>query len=443
MIPIHTPSREHAARLIASLEQTIVADIKRAVHDAMYNRIPVDWNIAEPDLLKQSFTAISFLQEQLDAAQGKKYIGPELFRWLGMFSHYSRANDVSGYSYQLQLLPPLVFMRILPYQQQISTDLRFRFYSTPNQPGVIFPQMDDIVAEELTHQGVVDVTVTKDACIFSANGQQVEVAGQDILNNLDGYRPEEEFYVNKSTGIYLHQTGSVLRQMVSELDELASGPINSPENLEVIRFCNLRKDEYPGILEKLAAGYQYIEQYDNETFLETNCSLKGISILKGRRFVGSSDIWYHGIAVLNPDDTWTEVTFADHIIHESAHTLLHAYNELEPILYNPFEVNDSSPIRPDPRPIYGTFHATYVFMRLAQFFVQVVKKDESEEVLFRLNRHVKGFYDGMKVIAEYANFTESGYALFEKMYACYQEMRKLYPNPDPEKYTNISRDYVI
>ena len=439
---IHNPSREAAASLIATLEKTIIADIKSAVHDAMYSRLAVDVRIVEPDILQQSYRAASFLLQQLESAEDKSYIGPDLFRWLGLFSHHYRNHDVTNYSYQFQELPALLFMRILPYQQQLTSSLSFRFYNPPGN-GMIFPQMDDIIAPELKHKGTVIVTLDKDSCIFSADGQEVALTVQNILDNLDGYRPEEEYYVDKSTGVYLHQTGAILRQMVSELNELASGPIHSDENLQVLPFCKLKKDIYPEIVDKLKQGYKYIRQYSEEIFEETNRSLKGITLVEGKRYVGSSDIFYHGIAVLNPDDTWTEITFADHIIHESAHTLLHAYNELAPILHNPFEVNNASPIRPDPRPIYGTFHATYVFMRLAQFFVQVAGSDQSEEVMFRLNRHIKGFYDGMKVIAEYANFTDSGYALFENMYAYYNELLKTHPSPDPEKFTNISRDYVI
>jgi hypothetical protein len=311
--------------------------------------------------------------------------------------------------------------------------------------GVVFPQLSEVLLPDFEHKGFVTVSVDAENCLFETEPEMTaSVSHSEILALLDGHGNDTAFFDKPDLPIYLHQNGFMLREMVEELNEAASKPINSNEELTVLRFCDLKKDPYPDIIKKLSEGFEYIKKNSEELFEETLVSLKGITLVKGNRYVGSSDIWYHGIAVLNPDDTWTEITFADHIIHESAHTILHALNEITPVLYNPFEVNSFSPIRPDPRPVYGTLHATYVFMRLTQFFVDVSRLDTtSEEVMFRLNRHIKGFYDGMKVIAEFASFTTAGYELFKGMITYYNSLIKEYPNPAPEKYQNASRDYVI
>ncbi len=439
---ISQPSAREAENLFASLQRNIIADIGRAVHDAMYNRITVDWNILELYELQNSFRAIRFLERITADETNPEYIGPELFRWLGFFSRGIKTGDWEECSYQLLNLPALLFVRVLPHHDKIDQPLDFTLRAEPGS-GFCLPQIDDIIAGDFQHNGWIDVRLTSTACIFSSGGITVSIPAGDILSNLDGYRPEDEFYVGRKGQAYLHQTGTVLRQMIAELDEQASAPIQSPENLQVIRFCGLKKDTYPGILQNLTEGYDYIKKCAEEIYKEVLVVIKGITIVSGRRFVGSSDIWYQGIAVFNPDDTWTPITFADHIIHEAAHLLLHASNEMHPVMHNPFELHNDSPIRPDPRPLYGTFHATFVFMRLAQFFEVVVASDQSEEVMFRLNRHIKGFYDGMKILSERAALTEAGRVLLTQMEEYQTRLKTIYPDPDPKKYENKSRDYVI
>ena len=113
-------------------------------------------------------------------------------------------------------------------------------------------------------------------------------------------------------------------------------------------------------------------------------------MLDGVPFVGGSDVACFGASFFSLAPEWSDLCYADHIVHEAAHQRFHAEFEVEPALVNPADVNWSSPIRSDPRPLEGSFHATFVFVRLAQFFERVVDSCPSFDAMTRLHRHLLG-----------------------------------------------------
>ena len=443
-----------------SLGYSVIGDIKRATHDALYSRLTLVPEYVDYKSLKECLTALVFWEEQLKSEKNYNYIGPEMFRWLAFFSDNLKKGNIVELSHQFLELPELVFIRVLPYQSKIKKELSFTVRLPFAAKGIRFIQLGEVVEENFDHNGLIEIKLNKNQCTLSSLSEDHSLDVKNVLNKLDGYRKEKKYWI-VSDKVFLHQEGIPLNEMIYELNQIASGPVADDQGLAVIEYEDLFSEKYENILKNLDNGYKYIKKYSMAIYNKTCDSLKGITLLRGKRFVGSSDIWYHGIAVLNPDDSWSEITFSDHLIHESAHTILHKINELDPILLNPFDMLNLSPIRKDPRPIYGTLHATYVFMNLAKFFESVEKSISSkkgksskenkekpldsntEEVLFRLNRHIKGFYDGMEILAEYALFTPFGYNLFEEMNTYREALIKRHPSPDYTQYQNASNDYVI
>lgn len=433
---------------------TVIGDIKSAVHDALYSGIQLMPEYTDHTTLKECLTALIFWENQLKVEKNYKYIGPEMFRWLAFFSKNLKNRKIKEITHQLLELPELLFFRLIPYQKKIKNKLSFSIRLAYSGKGIRFIQLDNIIKKNLNHNGLVRIDMNKDECFLSCSGGVFPIETKEILNQLDGYRKDKKFWIVDKK-VFLHQSGIILFNMVNELNLIASEPLSSNEELRIIKYNELFSVKYASIISTIKKGYKYIKKYAPSVYKETIDSLKGITLLNGKRFVGSSDIWYHGIALLNPDNSWSKITFADHLIHESAHTILHKINELTPLLLNPFDLLNVSPIRKDPRPLYGTFHATFVFMKLAQFFENVeekipldkkqenIPKTDTEEVLFRLNRHIKGFYDGMQILAEHALFTNSGYRLFEEMNTYRIALLKRHPNPNYTKYQNAFSDYVI
>lgn len=82
------------------------------------------------------------------------------------------------------------------------------------------------------------------------------------------------------------------------------------------------------------------------------------------RFDGGSAYTLWGTLFLNARFHETTVAMVEVIAHESAHTLLFGMAIDEPLVFNPDDELFASPLRVDPRPMDGIFHATFVSARM-------------------------------------------------------------------------------
>lgn len=197
----------------------------------------------------------------------------------------------------------------------------------------------------------------------------------------------------------------------------------------------------PGRVERYAAGFACIAEHWPDLHDEVTALTQSISALDGLPFVGGSDIACFGASFFRLEPEWSDLCYADHIVHEAAHQRFHAEFEVEPALVNPADTNRASPIRSDPRPMEGSFHATFVFVRLAQFFERVVDSCPSLDALTRLHRHLLGAYTGVEMLGQHAQFTDRGAEFYEALREETNRMRRCLPAPDPSFYDAIAVDY--
>jgi hypothetical protein len=408
-----------------------------------------NWNLRFDDIklfksVSEGFQLIENLLADADSKQLGLVVTPNLYRLLGNSSFSYKENNIRDIRIELEnfifsLIERLIVCKYifpktqLAYSFPIPSDLAIQ--------NPTFPLSDFIFVNELKPTELrLD---NKNLVIITTKGEN-KFPFKDIIKTIDGFNPDSQNKLG-NTNSYLHQNGSILLKMIDELNIQASIPI---ETNEEIRGINLRKlleaDYYKKILNKLIEGANLISETSPEVFKDIFTLMDYITIVTGGRYVGSSDIFYHGSSVFNPDDKWSDITFADHLIHEGAHLKLNAINELTPLLYNPFSYEAKSPIRKDPRPLYGVLHSTFVFLELVLFFELLQPKlKDNEEVNFRLNRHLKGFYDGMKSIESAADFTNDGYKLFKSMKYFEALFYKTHGIPNPKLFVNLANDYVI
>lgn len=79
---------------------------------------------------------------------------------------------------------------------------------------------------------------------------------------------------------------------------------------------------------------------------------------------GSSPMLWGGL-FLNVARRRTPLELLEVLVHESAHLLLYAFCQHEPLVLNDEAERYPSPLRADPRPMEGIFHATWVSARMA------------------------------------------------------------------------------
>jgi HEXXH motif-containing protein len=193
--------------------------------------------------------------------------------------------------------------------------------------------------------------------------------------------------------------------------------------------------------ESFSGGLELIRRCWPELYDEI-CSLTDhFTLIRGEPFIGGSAISCLGVSFFKLLPEWSDVCFADHIIHEAAHQRLHVEFEVEPALVNGSFIGSASPIRRDPRPLHGVLHATFVFLRLSLFFERAVEVEHSPEAERRLHRHVLGLYSGIEQLDRYGEWNPRGAALFAAIREVADRLRRKIPAPDPALYSDLGPDY--
>ena len=136
------------------------------------------------------------------------------------------------------------------------------------------------------------------------------------------------------------------------------------------------------------------------------------------RFDGATSFFCWGALFLNADAYRGLVKMIDGLSHESAHAYLFALSLGDSFVDNPDDELHPSPLRPDPRPLDGTFHATYVSARMHYALSRVIEsgalsKTDESEARKAVAATCAAFSDGFKTLSDYASLTALGRRVME------------------------------
>lgn len=106
--------------------------------------------------------------------------------------------------------------------------------------------------------------------------------------------------------------------------------------------------------------------------------------------------------------------FLEHLVHELSHLTLNATMAHDPILENPFEMNQA-PLRPDSRPLFQILHATFVLSRNVSVSRKVVARFPELGFQSQLVHFEEKFFEGYSTLEKTARFTPMGRQLFQSM----------------------------
>ena len=134
------------------------------------------------------------------------------------------------------------------------------------------------------------------------------------------------------------------------------------------------------------------------------------------QFAGGSSYTLWGALFLNAEHHTSEVAVIEALAHESAHSLLFGFCHDEPLVNNADDELFSSPLRVDPRPMDGIYHATYVSARMYRVLSVLLESgdlsaDETAFVRSARDEDEENFFAGLGVVREYALLTGTGRAL--------------------------------
>ena len=138
-----------------------------------------------------------------------------------------------------------------------------------------------------------------------------------------------------------------------------------------------------------------------------------------KRFGGVTSFLVWGASFINIEFYKTRWDAVQFLVHEITHGLLFGLSLDDPLVQNPPEESYQSPLRTDPRPMDGVFHATLVCGRLAEFNQAwldsgLAKGTDRESSRKAVADNLRFFRDGVPVINKHAKLSEQARQLIER-----------------------------
>ena len=178
-----------------------------------------------------------------------------------------------------------------------------------------------------------------------------------------------------------------------------------------------------GFRTRFQRGFELLEQAVPELAGEVRHIINEVVIVAGDpslkyQFDGGSHFQLWGALFLNADFHKTDHAIVEVIAHESAHSLLFGFCTEEALVENADEELYASPLRVDPRPMDGIYHATFVSARMhwamSRLLASGLLDDETaHQVSAALDADVRNFEAGYGVVAAHGRLTPTGRALMD------------------------------
>lgn len=185
-----------------------------------------------------------------------------------------------------------------------------------------------------------------------------------------------------------------------------------PISVKTFEQASKLLDESLDLIEECAP-----ELYDEITeILRVICLGVGPEEKGAYTFDGASAFELWGAIVLNANEARDVVDLVQTLAHESCHVMLFGYCIDGTLVHNPDDELHASPLRADPRPIDGIFHATFILARMhyaAKKLAESGLLDASLQTKAEdeIARRKASFYDGLGTLKKHARYSKEGEAL--------------------------------
>lgn len=152
---------------------------------------------------------------------------------------------------------------------------------------------------------------------------------------------------------------------------------------------------------------------DPEMHAEMTELVAGIRIYRTRHLGSISTPRSFGLMHLKPPTSAAEmasptVCFVERIVHETSHIALNAVMTHDPLVLNDPGTGYSSPLRPDPRPMNGIYHAVFVLSRVVRTLASVRQHHATEDVAVIYEDSLAAFEAGHDTVRAHGELSERG-----------------------------------
>jgi len=172
------------------------------------------------------------------------------------------------------------------------------------------------------------------------------------------------------------------------------------------------------VTEALNALDHAAKDWMEELLLLANQVYFAVAGSKGELLFGGAAVFdAFGAVLMNPLAFRDPPTMLMALIHESSHQQLFLFHLDDPVLHNNASEVYSSPLRVQPRPMEGIFHALWVSARMVLAAEAVLKSPNrpiwAEDLIEHQRRARIAFHDCEQTVAKHAELSDLGLALFE------------------------------
>jgi len=134
---------------------------------------------------------------------------------------------------------------------------------------------------------------------------------------------------------------------------------------------------------------------------------------KSLTFDGASSFMLWGAIILNADRSDGAIGMVQMLAHESAHNLLFGFSADQSLVENSPEELFSSPLRKDPRPMDGIYHATFVTARMYRVVQQlldsgILDATAKEKAQKDLADNARLFKQGIETVQKFGKLSSLG-----------------------------------
>jgi hypothetical protein len=147
---------------------------------------------------------------------------------------------------------------------------------------------------------------------------------------------------------------------------------------------------------------------------EISVTIKQIVLFDSESAIGFADIQSHGAIYLRASKNYSTIKLLEDIVHESSHVRLNSVCALRRLYANNENELFITPLRQDPRPMFGLMHQAFVLRRLLCLY----SKDwpcEKSEIVTQRRRVEKSLISALETIQKNAKLTWDGRALISEL----------------------------
>jgi HEXXH motif-containing protein len=184
-----------------------------------------------------------------------------------------------------------------------------------------------------------------------------------------------------------------------------------------IALTGVSEDEFARSCQAIEAAMGHLREAAPELHAEVELIVRDIVLAKPDgsqriEYGGASSFGLWGALTVNAETHREWPQFYRQIVHETGHNLLFAIARNEPLMNADASVRRRSPLREDPRPLDGIFHAAYVSAREAFALEALLQQHEQAGNLAReevgavhdaLELSVLAFWDCVKTLRDDAD----------------------------------------